>query len=649
MKSHMSYDEQIGYVFSLVEAGRYEEAFSLAKDLVERNRLNLMANLLLAESCFGIGDYLTSYQYYHILFSLQHKYEEYLVEEEVLQQQMNLARENASMESVNLLPEERQRYLEQIEDVTALDKSLELNMFTYPFSMKEYFGPHRWEGKDFFLGRYDNWYCSYRMCDENQNGLSSKCEIFEIIKKGKHLDVTEGFPCLVPVTSSRINNPVEVAFSSKSGEFRYKEDAIRKTFMYYRLEEPTKITSSEDIYFGKPLILQHRSENKKLVLNIFLDSFNWYFIKKHSLEAYMPNTAAFFGRGMICNEFFSGSEFTYPSVATYWTGQRSTRHGLLNANVFFPLSSDFLLLPEIFREHGYLTGKIGGNYMVVPSLGYIRGVDRMLYEESEQNFHVQDVVNETLEHLRAFGEADNFMWIEIQDLHEVAGYWKMPVSVQARCGPHTNVIDNLGGSSLYQSHSDNREIVYGEQLRRIDFFLGSLYRYLDENYDQKEIVVTLFSDHGNGFNVEDGENFLSAQRMNVPLMVYGSGCESMVCGEWMETVDYPQILCHLAGIEDNRLGLGDGKLPRCFGGDGEKEYLFFQTLFPGRNYEASILARDYQFYFKSNHLVSNDCRIDFDGMYTLRDAEGQDIYDEALLEKCVGIVKKMLGDYLIEE
>lgn len=639
------FDYMLEYAYSLIENGEYEKALPITEELILVNRLNLMANLLLAEAYYAHGQYLKSYKYYMLLLSLQNKYKEQLVEDSVLKQQIETVIANCREEQKRMGDEERRLYQKAFIDVKAIDKSIELNMFSCPFDMKDYFGIHEWFRHTYYLARYDNWYCSYMMLDKCQNGQSCKGEIYEIACKGEKYEVNDEFPCIVPVLSDErgVGNQITFVSTTKKTSFA---DAIVKSYMYYRFDEPTQIWGSSEMYFGKPIILKHQEGNKRLVLNIFLDSFNWYFIKKHSLDKYMPNTKKFFERGIICDNFYAGSEFTYPSVASYWTGLRSTHHKMLNQNVHYPIQENVPLISEIFQENGYFTAKIGGNDSVTPNYGYIRGIDRFVYGFSEQNFHVQDSVYETLEHLRTFGDTDNFIWMEIQDLHEVSGHLKMPISVQGSCLAHTNEIDNIGGSSLYQTHSANREEVYAEQMKRIDFYLGQLYQYIDENYKREEVLVTFISDHGNGYIVEDGESFLSPQRMNVPFMVYGDKCEEQVSDELMETIDYGHVLCHLAGIDDSRLE-NDGMLPVFFGGSKEKEYVFSQSLFPGRYYEASILTKGYCFYFKSSNLVSNDCRIALQGQYYLRDSNGQEIENHEVETKCVDIMKEILGDFLI--
>ena len=239
--------------------------------------------------------------------------------------------------------------------------------------------------------------------------------------------------------------------------------------------------------------------------------------------------------------------------------------------------------------------------------------------------------------------------MELCDVHEVAGYWPAAIDVQARCEADVNEVDNLGGSSLYQTMSPNRRVVYGEVLRHMDVHLESLYHYIKTHYRKDEVVVAFFSDHGNGFNVETGQPFMSDQRTNVPLLIYADGDYGHVCNEKIETIDYGHILCHLCGIQDERLDAVDGQLPRFFGGEREREYVFSQSLYPDRYYEAAVISDNYKFYFKSSQKVTNDCRISLkNGTYQLWDANGQALEDEKVVDKCVDIIWRNLGDYRLD-
>jgi hypothetical protein len=185
-------------------------------------------------------------------------------------------------------------------------------------------------------------------------------------------------------------------------------------------------------------------------------------------------------------------------------------------------------------------------------------------------------------------------------------------------------------------------------MRRIDLKLQELYSYIKRNYKKEEVVVTMFSDHGVSFNVDTGDPIMSEQRVNVPLMIYCDWEGEHLCREKVETIDYGHIICKLSGIEDERLAVNDGMLPKFFGGETEKEWIFSQSLFPDRPYAASIIAKDWRYYLESREMVKNDCTIDLKGSgYSLVNNQKEPLDDPELAEQCLQLVLEMLGDYLL--
>ncbi len=459
-------------------------------------------------------------------------------------------------------------------------------------------------------------------------------------------------PCILPVivNDETENNQLYITMGISSEITHFVN---RKMYYYFRITEAAEIHSDQAMVFGKPIKLEHKEGNKKLILTIFIDSLNWSFFEQYPIEEVMPETWGLFEQGTICEQAYAGSEFTYPSVPSFWTGMRATHHHMLDVSSNYDIPEEFPLISEIFHDQGYMVSVLGCNDSVVPSYGYIRGVDRFVFGNSPQLYHVDGVVTETIDHLEAFGERDQFLWMNLMDLHEVAGYWKPGIAIECKCPPEVNETDNQGGSSLYQTFSPHRRTVYLETLRRVDLYLGMLYRYILKRYQKEEVIICLLSDHGNGFNVQNGEPFLSVQRENVPLMFYGA-VEQAVCKEKVESIDYGQIMAKLAGFQDERLAGNDGSLPVFFGGETEKEYAYAQSLHPARFFENGIYFSDKNFYFKSREIVTNECRIRLQGgKVRICDASGNELDAESselseFRERCMEITREMLGDYLME-
>lgn len=645
--SKIYYDNLLRSAEFLIKKQKYEVAREKLQEAVQRNRLCVKANYLLAYVSLELEDYLEAYRYFTRTSGLQQCYKENFIAPDVLAEQIALARNQCTAVLEQCTSDEREVYERDYKQISAADAALESNIFRTVEPVDQYCGIHQFDGKQYFLGHYDDWMHTYLNARGEMHCAYGKVESYEVMDQKQEILIQDDLPCVVPAVFIPTANNIEVTqvqleSSTEEASMRVAE---YDTFQYFRVSEPTCIKVESGAYFAKPISLKHEKKNKKLILNIFLDSFNWKVIKDRSLQECMPHTARFFADGLCCEQFYAGSEFTYPSVASYWTGLRSTHHTMLNPNVHFSIPSEIPVLPEIFHDQGYFTAKIGGNTSVLPNYGYHRGIDRFLYEKWEQNFHVHEVVGEVMEHLETFGEADNFIWMEIQDLHDVATYWKMPISVEAASSLAVNEIDNEGGYSLYQTYSPHRCEVYLKQLKRIDQYLENLYHYIMEKYSREEVIITLFSDHGNGSNVEHGQPFMSEQRLNVPLLIAGPAFAQKSCNELIESIDYGHILCSLAGISDPRIDKNDGILPGFFGGQEQKKYVFAQCLHPDRHYEAHIISEDYRFYFKSTDRATNDCRIALRGAYSLTDNNGNEIQNDAIVQACMAKIKEYLGDY----
>ena len=113
----------------------------------------------------------------------------------------------------------------------------------------------------------------------------------------------------------------------------------------------------------------------------------------------MPETFQYFSKGIICNNYYSGSEWTLPSIATYWTGKHSSHHMNLMEDYRFDFMKDSKVLAEYFHDAGYVTAKIGGNDAVTPWQGYIRGIDRFTYQYSSQAYRTKEVISDVIQQI----------------------------------------------------------------------------------------------------------------------------------------------------------------------------------------------------------------------------------------------------------
>ena len=83
---------------------------------------------------------------------------------------------------------------------------------------------------------------------------------------------------------------------------------------------------------GKPILLEHSPKRKKVVLNILIDALSWQAMKEQNY-ALLPNTMRFFSKGVIFNNHFSVSEYTYPAVHTIETGMYPILKFITNVSI----------------------------------------------------------------------------------------------------------------------------------------------------------------------------------------------------------------------------------------------------------------------------------------------------------------------------
>lgn len=457
----------------------------------------------------------------------------------------------------------------------------------------------------YYIGRNNSWYDAYFSPESNLDMIHAKCEIIpiDVFDYSCHAG-GKGYRELLPVVLNPEDSEKKGNYILDTGisfEKAYEEPASKK-WAYIPLEKEAYLETAFPAVFGRaiPLEQTRSADKKRLVLNIFIDSFNEKLIKEYGLKTLMPHTYRYFQNGTECTRYYSCSEYTLPSIATYWTGKLPSNHMNLLNEFRYDFMGDQKVLPEYFKDAGYVTAKIGGNDAVTPAQGYMRGMDRFIYQLASEGQTVKDVIMDTIEHLETFKETNQFVWMEIVDLHDVAGGFMRSLEVQAKVPLETRFIDNDIKTTVQQTRSQNREDIYIQELRKIDLYLSLMYHYLNENYADEELVVTLFSDHGTAFLVDNEEPFVSHQRTNIPLLVKAAGVMSGECDEVIQTTDYAAIVCRLANIP-YALDESDGNLPRAFGGEHSRDFAFTQSIFLGDKYYAGVHGIDMHCYYETEH------------------------------------------------
>lgn len=463
----------------------------------------------------------------------------------------------------------------------------------------------------------------YAMGIQQKNVVTEAAEIQRVSEEKKCFEITVENECYLPIIMEKAENlifqikgkRVDVSYMSP---FQYVDYRIPKGHI--------KITSENSAFrVGELVPIIHDNKRKRLVLNIFVDGLSQTVLGK-DFEKVMPYTYRFFQKGVICENVYTAGDWTFPSVASITTGQAIAKHKMLHSKLLRKIDADTPILYEYFKNAGYNTTKIGGNWRIAPNYGYARGMNRVYYQHMYEGYSAEHVVAETEEQMHRMRETDQFIWMEIGELHLIADELNM-APLQSEFMVWENGVLEEKINSVKQNYDVTKRKYYLKQVEYIDRRLASLYQYIEENYKEDEILVSLFSDHGQGYLVKQDENFLSDERTKIAFMIRGNGLNGQT-QEYISSCDYSSIMCKLAGINYDDTDT-DAHLPVVFGGDEERGFTVTESIHVGDPYKIVLNGKDFQFYLDGKENVTSECRVPL-GEYEVQlfDRNGNKIQDD---------------------
>ncbi len=384
-----------------------------------------------------------------------------------------------------------------------------------------------------------------------------------------------------------------------------------KRFHYFNLMKGSRYNfqSSNNFIVGRPISLKQRVKHKKkLVLCIFVDALTAD-TKTVNYKDLMPNTMDFFKQGVKFNNHYANAEWTLPSAAGFFTGSYHQDHLFYHPGKSHVVGKNSLILSEIFRKNEYSTFHANSNSGLSPALGYVKGFDRTVYKKE---MGVTDVVHAFLEHMNTFKSRDNFAWLSIMDIHHLLNFIpdissQVNNSISAHCLTPAHDDENME-KSVFISQDKNLTEIYANEIKRIDFYLGIIYDYINKFYEEDEVLVTLFSDHGQAF-LDNDRHPLSEARNRIPWMISGGGVQPQEATELTESIDLFSTLIHCCNLEVNKRS-SNSNIPVALGGAQEKNFVISQSIYPGQPYRAVIRGKNFEYRFESIKSVADNGKIE---------------------------------------
>ena len=398
---------------------------------------------------------------------------------------------------------------------------------------------------------------------------------------------------------------IEFRCNGKLHQFR---NLVSERFYHLPIREKAKIgfRSDHDLVIAAPVPLtQAKPHRKKLVLMIFVDTLTQEILDHVPAEECMPYTSRFFKSGLVFENCFSSSNWTMPSLASIFTGKDPANHHMVHPQHDVVVGTGHPLISEIFQQDGYLTFQACGNWRKSPRYGYTKGFDRTIYRSG---LSICDALDAFYTNQRAFPERDVFAWLSIFDLHHPVAFIPDPaVQLGTPLDGH-DYHNEESKTPLQVKRNPARILRFIEELKRVDFHLGQLFAFIEQGYENEEILVAMVADHGTTYLTDD-EKTLPRERCRIQCMMRGGDVPAGTTSEFVQGTDIMPAMLSLAGIPFQ--GEIDGRLPEILGGPPARDFACPEIVYPGAPYSTALWDGEFNFQFETEALVDDSGSIDF--------------------------------------
>ena len=422
------------------------------------------------------------------------------------------------------------------------------------------------------------------------------------------IELPPGEEAILPIAGTAINQPLSVTTESLGT----KEAYLGKwAFSFFRFSESATLHASADAPYavGTPIRLGHSPQRRKLVLNLLVDGLSWAAARPYA-ATHLPHVMRFFSRGVIFDQHFSTSEYTLPAHPAIETGYYPHHTQIFNEKAGYELPLHMTTISEQMKEQGY--------YCAAPlactngiSHGILRGFDRLI--ASGWTLNSVNAVDSAIRHLKAFDEADLFLFLLANDVHPYDALdFKFDTAVETHMALSERIFNQKVPAaavrlpSLY-IHQEQ----YLERIRQVDRNLGQLFSYLETHFSEDEYLVNLYSDHGVSiFNSSTAAvDVISENSTHAAWMMRGAGVpEGVVVHDLTSTVDIYPTLGHLCGFPVN--DDIDGRLPAIFGGTA-RDAAYSMSMFPGQTYKLAVRNHEHVLRLETREVLDEDGTVDF--------------------------------------
>jgi len=226
-----------------------------------------------------------------------------------------------------------------------------------------------------------------------------------------------------------------------------------------------------------------------------------------------PNIDALAARGLLYEDAYATSSWTWPSTASILTGLHPETHGVVMEGECY-LHHSFETLPELLAARNFATGAISCNPLVAPNKNFDQGFEHFDYHFLFR--HSQQVIGDIRDWIRMHAGQRFFLFLQLTDPHEV--YAPLPEATAKAGGVrpldypadglnawHLSLLENAGHDEHGNLDVDRvippedqqwMQHAYDAAVITADHFVGVVLEELRAQGLEERTVVALTSDHG---------------------------------------------------------------------------------------------------------------------------------------------------------
>ncbi len=310
---------------------------------------------------------------------------------------------------------------------------------------------------------------------------------------------------------------------------------------------------------------ENREEGRLNFLLITVDTLRADRLSCYSSEHLLtPNIDSLAEKGILFSRAFANTSTTLPSHANILLGTTPLYHGV-RENANFIVREEFLTLAEHLKSYGYNTGAFVGAYPLDSRFGLAQGFD--IYDD---NYGFRKLQSVSYEQRKADVVVDNALeWLKSQD---------SPWFLWIHCfDPHDPYEPPEPFKTQYENHLYNGEVAF------VDFVLGKIFRYMEENNYFDKTLTIFTGDHGESLG-QHGEMTHGYFAYNtttwIPLIIAFPDIKQGQVDQYVSHLDMFPTVCDVLRLEKPSFLQGVSLLPAIKGKKLSKKPIYFESMYP---------------------------------------------------------------------